>query len=632
MFASAYATNSNSTSSQNNSNTTGNCKVICRFRPLNEREKNETKDLCVDFLDPQQIVIRSKAENNSYAFSFDRTFDPNSAQNEIYEYGAKPIVESVLEGFNGTILAYGQTSSGKTHTMQGILDNPEKEGIIPRMIRHVFHHILCSSEELEYTVKVSMIEIYMEKIRDLIDLNKNNLNVREDKVKGVYIEDLSEHYVGSEDDVFELIRIGTENRTVAATMMNEQSSRSHSIFIMSIHQNNTKDLVAKTGKLYLVDLAGSEKIAKTGASGSLLDEAKTINKSLTTLGMVIMALTDGKSSHVPYRESKLTRVLQESLGGNSKTCLITTCSPSSYNECETLSTLRFGMRAKKIKNKPKINKEVTVAELKNEVDKLESLLVACNSRIIQLEKFIIKHNLTPPLEGEEDNSQSSNQVKVQSEMTQEETESRRQFEERLTNLNERKLQEIAVKYSQVIQEVNNLEDEKNEINEKLEEALARYADLTNILEMKEKTIEELRQMNNSYEKNEILLQEKLVLLNEKVMTNENRIKVSDSNKDDQLLNKMLAYIELSNSTTNEDTLNETVTSLFKVLTNKFPYLNDTASKFGNRSIIYNAGELSSIDSKHDMSLSEETIRKERDRFEKEKRIILKNLQEREERV
>ena len=160
-----------------------------------------------------------------------------------------------------------------------------------------------------------------------------------------------------------------QNRAIAATNMNERSSRSHMIFILSISQNNTVDLTAKTGKLYLVDLAGSEKISKTGAEGKTLDEAKKINASLTTLGKVINALTDGKSTHIPYRDSKLTRVLQESLGGNSKTKLIVTCSPHPNNLAETISTLRFGISAKKIKNTPKINKELTVAELQALLDK-----------------------------------------------------------------------------------------------------------------------------------------------------------------------------------------------------------------------------------------------------------------------
>ena len=199
---------------------------------------------------------------------------------------------------------------------------------------------------LKFTVKISMLEIYMEKVKDLIDTSKVNLSIREDPVKGIYIENLSEHYVTCDDEVMGYLKIGNEGRSVASTNMNDTSSRSHSIVIITIHQNNINDLSAKTGKLYLVDLAGSEKISKTGAEGLTLDEGKSINKSLTTLGMVINALTDGKSTHVPYRDSKLTRVLQESIGGNSKTSLIITCSPSIYNEAETISTLRFGLRAK----------------------------------------------------------------------------------------------------------------------------------------------------------------------------------------------------------------------------------------------------------------------------------------------
>lgn len=169
-----------------------------------------------------------------------------------------------MEGFNGTIFAYGQTASGKTHTMQGVIEDPEEEGIIPRMIHHVFNHIMNSTSDIEYIVKVSMIEIYMEKIKDLIDVSRVNLNVREDKSKGIYIEDLTEHYVISQEEVIELMKIGSDNRSVGTTNMNAHSSRSHSIVIMTVHQNHLKDLSAKTGKLYLVDLAGSEKISKTG--------------------------------------------------------------------------------------------------------------------------------------------------------------------------------------------------------------------------------------------------------------------------------------------------------------------------------------------------------------------------------
>ena len=373
-----------------------NVSVICRFRPMNELEKTNGKEEVADFTSPTSLTFHSTKEKNNYKYNFDRIFPPSSTQQEVYDFGVKGIIDSVLSGYNGTVLAYGQTSSGKTYTMQGLVDNEVNKGIIPRMIAHVFGFIYDSPPEIEFMVKVSMIEIYQEKIRDLIETDKINLNVREDPTKGIFIEDISEHYVGSPDEVIDIMKVGTNNRAQACTNMNEHSSRSHSIFIMTVSQNNRKDGVAKTGKLYLVDLAGSEKISKTGATGHTLEEAKIINKSLTTLGMVINSLTDGKSTHIPYRESKLTRVLQESLGGNSKTCLIITCSPSIYNESETLSTLRFGERAKKIKNKPKINKEVTVAELQVIVGNLEEKLAKANRRIKQLEDYIKKNGLEVP--------------------------------------------------------------------------------------------------------------------------------------------------------------------------------------------------------------------------------------------
>jgi len=286
--------------------------------------------------------------------------------------------------------------------MEGIIGDQDLEGIIPRTIKDTFEFIRNTTESIEFTVKISMVEIYMEKVMDLIDPSRKDLNIREDKVKGIFIEDLSEHYVGCEEEVLELIKLGSENRTTGETKMNAVSSRSHSIFAMTIHQNNITTNVAKTGKLFLVDLAGSEKVSKTEATGLLLEQAKKINCSLTTLGMVINNLTDGKSSHIPYRDSKLTRALQESLGGNAKTCLIITCSPSIFNHQETLSTLRFGERAKKIKNKPKINKETTVAELKVEIEKLENTITKQNKRIIQLCQFIEKNGLKIPDENDFD--------------------------------------------------------------------------------------------------------------------------------------------------------------------------------------------------------------------------------------
>ena len=372
-----------------------NVNVICRFRPMNDLEKTSGNEQVCDFTSPTSLTFHSSREKNVYRFIFDRIFPPSSTQQDIYDFGVKGIIDSVLNGYNGTVLAYGQTSSGKTYTMQGEMDEERTQGIIPRMINHVFKHIY-QNEGTDFMIKVSMIEIYQEKIRDLFDVSKVNLNIREDSIKGIYVDGASERYVGCPNDVLALLEMGSANRAQAATNMNEHSSRSHSIFILTINQTNKAEGVSKVGKLYLVDLAGSEKISKTGATGHTLEEAKIINKSLTTLGRVINNLTDGKSTHIPYRESKLTRVLQESLGGNSKTCLIITCSPSIYNESESLSTLRFGERAKKIKNKPKINKEITVAELQKLVTQLKEKLKTADARIAQLESYIKQNGLSVP--------------------------------------------------------------------------------------------------------------------------------------------------------------------------------------------------------------------------------------------
>lgn len=257
--------------------------------------------------------------------------------------------------------------------MQGpSIDDAELKGIIPRMINTVFEGVMKADENIEFLVKASYLEIYMEHIRDLLDVRRDNLKIREDKQKGIWVEGATEVYVSKEQDVLDIIRTGQSNRAIAFTKMNAESSRSHSIFVLNISQKNLKDGSSKSGKLYLVDLAGSEKVGKTGAQGTTLDEAKMINKSLSALGNVINALTDGKSGHIPYRDSKLTRILQESLGGNSRTTLIINCSPSSYNEAETLSTLRFGNRAKSIKNKAKVNQERSAAELKALLSKAEA--------------------------------------------------------------------------------------------------------------------------------------------------------------------------------------------------------------------------------------------------------------------
>lgn len=316
-------------------------------------------------------------------------------------------MDDILNGYNGTVFAYGQTGAGKSYTMMGAdIDDEEQRGIIPRIVEQMFTSILKSPGNIEYTVRISYMEIYMEKIRDLLAPQNDNLPIHEEKSRGVYVKGLLQIYVSSVQEVYEVMRRGGSARATAATNMNQESSRSHSIFVLTITQKNVETGSAKSGQLFLVDLAGSEKVGKTGASGQTLEEAKKINKSLSALGMVINSLTDGKSTHIPYRDSKLTRILQESLGGNSRTTLIINCSPSSYNDQETISTLRFGVRAKAIKNKAKINAELSPLELKQLLKKAQNQVMTYEAYVSNLEgevqlwrsgETVAKERWAPPM-------------------------------------------------------------------------------------------------------------------------------------------------------------------------------------------------------------------------------------------
>ncbi|KYK59313.1 kinesin [Drechmeria coniospora] len=359
-------------------------KVVARFRPQNRIELESGGKPIVSFSSDDSCTLDSREAQGS--FTFDKVFDMGCKQQDIFDFSIRPTVDDILNGYNGTVFAYGQTGAGKSYTMMGTnIDDDEGRGVIPRIVEQIFASIMSSPSTIEYTVRVSYMEIYMERIRDLLAPQNDNLPVHEEKNRGVYVKGLLEIYVSSVQEVYEVMRRGGNARAVAATNMNQESSRSHSIFVITITQKNVETGSAKSGQLFLVDLAGSEKVGKTGASGQTLEEAKKINKSLSALGMVINALTDGKSSHIPYRDSKLTRILQESLGGNSRTTLIINCSPSSYNDAETLSTLRFGTRAKSIKNKAKVNAELSPAELKSLLKKAQGQVTNFESYIQNLE-------------------------------------------------------------------------------------------------------------------------------------------------------------------------------------------------------------------------------------------------------
>ena len=341
-----------------------------------------------------------------HRFTFDSVFDLDSTQLDVYTQTAKPAVQSVLEGYNSTIFAYGQTGTGKTYTMEGFTYNnkdPER-GIIQRTIEDIFYFIeSTSNENTKFIIRASYLQIYNENISDLLKPEKKNLQIREDKKKGIYVDCLSEWAVLSPIDLYALLKRGASFRATASTYMNDVSSRSHAVFVITVEQMTTEMINGEThtqikvGKLNLVDLAGSERIRITGATGQQLEESKKINKSLSCLGNVINALTDQKGRiHIPYRDSKLTRLLEDSLGGNCKTTMIAMISPAHESFSESLSSLHFAQRAKKIKNRPIINEdvnnralirqyEIELRNLRNELEQ-KNRMIQSNELIMQLQE------------------------------------------------------------------------------------------------------------------------------------------------------------------------------------------------------------------------------------------------------
>ncbi|XP_076451746.1 kinesin-like protein unc-104 isoform X1 [Babylonia areolata] len=379
-------------------------KVAVRVRPFNSREMSRDAECIIAMENNKTTITNPKAgpkDAKTKTFEFDHSYwshtdtsDPMFAsQRKVYEDIGLEMLDHAFEGYNVCIFAYGQTGAGKSYTMMGRSD-PGQQGIIPQLCDDLFQRIQgMKTDDIQFSVEVSYMEIYCERVRDLLNpSNKNSLRVREHPLLGPYVEDLSKLAVQSFSDINNLIDEGNKARTVAATNMNETSSRSHAVFTIIFTQKrcDTQSGGEKVSKLSLVDLAGSERADSTGAKGTRLKEGANINKSLTTLGKVISALAEvsaetkahkkkKKADFIPYRDSVLTWLLRENLGGNSKTAMVAALSPADINFDETLSTLRYADRAKQIMCKAVVNEDPNtrlIRELKEEVARLKELLIS----------------------------------------------------------------------------------------------------------------------------------------------------------------------------------------------------------------------------------------------------------------
>ncbi|KAJ8440238.1 hypothetical protein Cgig2_024003 [Carnegiea gigantea] len=392
----------NSNSSKHEREKGVNIQVIVRCRPPNEDEKRLQTPVvitCNEIRREVSVVQLIANKQIDRTFTFDKVFGPTSKQKDLFDHAISPIVNEVLEGYNCTIFAYGQTGTGKTYTMEGGArkkngEFPSDAGVIPRSVRRIFD--ILEAQQAEYSMKVQFLELYNEEITDLLapeecskfidDKSKKPLALMEDGKGGVFVRGLEEEIVRTADEIYKILERGSAKRRTAETLLNKQSSRSHSIFCITIHIKEYTpegEEMIKCGKLNLVDLAGSENISRSGARESRAREAGEINKSLLTLGRCINALVE-HSGHIPYRDSKLTRLLRDSLGGKTKTCIIATIAPSVPCLEESLSTLDYAHRAKNIKNKPEINqkmmKSALMKDLYSEIDRLKQEVFAAREK------------------------------------------------------------------------------------------------------------------------------------------------------------------------------------------------------------------------------------------------------------
>ncbi|XP_030051634.1 kinesin-like protein KIF6 [Microcaecilia unicolor] len=366
-------------------------QIYARIKPTKKQtgiysveEENSTSAL--EIIVPRDLAdgfVNNKRE--SYKFKFQKTFDQEAKQDSVFEIIAKPVAESVLAGYNGTIFAYGQTGSGKTFTITGGAERYIDRGIIPRTLSFIFQQLQKDSSHV-YTTHISYLEIYNECGYDLLDPRHEaskledlpKVTIMEDPEQNIHLKNLSLQQAASEEEALNLLFLGDTNRMIAETPMNQASTRSHCIFTIHLSSKEPGSATIRRSKLHLVDLAGSERVAKTGVGGQLLTEAKYINLSLHYLEQVIIALAEKHRSHIPYRNSMMTSVLRDSLGGNCMTTMIATLSVDKKNIDESISTCRFAQRVAVIKNEAVLNEEIDprlmIVRLKKEIQTLKDEL------------------------------------------------------------------------------------------------------------------------------------------------------------------------------------------------------------------------------------------------------------------
>ena len=356
--------------------------VVVRFRPCPDGREHLRDKANFNIMEAKSCNLKSNRTGRDVLFHLDTVLSDATSQENMFEAVGEPITRDVLHGYNGTIFVYGQTGSGKTHSLFGDMSNREapQRGLIPRSCHRIFEHFESSTEIEKVIIQCSFVEIYKEKLQDLLDPKNNKLlKIRHRVDNTVYVQGLHEEFVSCFDDVYDLMQIGFRNRVVASTKMNSESSRSHCVLILRIQQT-MKEGTTKVSTINFADLAGSEKVKKTGVSAEQLKQAQSINQSLSALGNVIHSLTDSNSeSHVPYRDSQLTHLLKDSLMGNTKTTLVVTASSDVYNIEETITTLRFATRAKKVVNKVTVNKQQSVGQLKLMIQVLKDKLAGAEA-------------------------------------------------------------------------------------------------------------------------------------------------------------------------------------------------------------------------------------------------------------